>query len=117
MDASGSNPFGAENTLTSAGVPAPTSAPPRIATATFDQVSRTCARPGCSAAAVATLSYVYATGVVQMDDLAPEAHPMVHDLCERHAGNLRVPLGWELVDLRGVAVGGQHAAGSVLIGA
>jgi hypothetical protein len=63
-------------------------------------VSRSCARPGCGDVAVATLSYAYADGLVVVDDLAPEAHPMVHDLCSRHAGGLRVPLGWELRDDR-----------------
>lgn len=117
MDGSGSNPLGAENTLNSQGVPGLTSASGPVATATVAKVSRTCARPGCSATAVATLSYVYATGVVQMDDLAAEAHPMVHDLCDRHAGSLRVPLGWELVDLRGRSAQDQRSSGSVLIGA
>jgi hypothetical protein len=63
-------------------------------------VSRSCARPGCADVAVATLSYAYAEGLVVLDDLALEAHPMVHDLCARHAGGLRVPLGWELRDDR-----------------
>lgn len=35
-----------------------------------------------------------------LDDLAPEAHPMVHDLCAQHSAGLRVPLGWELRDER-----------------
>lgn len=63
-------------------------------------MSRSCARPGCADIAVATLSYAYAEGLVVLDDLALEAHPMVHDLCARHAGGLRVPLGWELRDDR-----------------
>ena len=63
-------------------------------------MSRTCARPGCGNDAVATLSYAYADGLVVLEDLAPEAHPMVHDLCRLHAEGLRVPLGWELRDER-----------------
>jgi hypothetical protein len=63
-------------------------------------VSRSCARPGCGNVAVATLSYAYADGLVVLDDLAPEAHPMVHDLCAQHSAGLRVPLGWELRDER-----------------
>ena len=47
---------------------------------------------------MATLSYAYADGVVWLEELAPEAHPMVHDLCRLHAANVRVPLGWELRD-------------------
>lgn len=71
---------------------------------TFGSVSRSCARPGCGNDAVATLSYVYAEGLVVLEDLAPEAHPMVHDLCQLHAEGLRVPLGWELRDERGTEV-------------
>lgn len=67
---------------------------------TFDAVSRSCARPGCGNVAVATLSYAYADGLVVLDDLAPERHPMVHDLCAQHSAGLRVPLGWELRDER-----------------
>jgi hypothetical protein len=63
-------------------------------------VSRSCARPGCDRPAVATLSYAYADGVVWLEDLAVEAHPMVHDLCAAHADRVRVPRGWELRDQR-----------------
>ncbi len=63
-------------------------------------MSRSCARPGCGNEAVATLSYAYADGLVVLEDLAAEAHPMVHDLCRTHASGLRVPLGWELRDDR-----------------
>lgn len=79
-------------------------------------MSRTCARPGCDRAAVATLSYNYADRVVWVDDLAAEAHPMIHDLCEHHAEGLRIPRGWERRDGRtatrlGVD-GGRPTAGS-----
>lgn len=47
---------------------------------------------------MATLSYAYSDGIVWLEDLSPEAHPMVHDLCRLHAANVRVPLGWELRD-------------------
>jgi hypothetical protein len=47
---------------------------------------------------VATLSYAYRDSVVWLEELSPEAHPMVHDLCRMHAANVRVPLGWELRD-------------------
>lgn len=66
-------------------------------------MSRSCARPGCDRPAVATLAYAYAEGVVWLEDLAPEAHPMVHDLCAAHADGVRVPLGWELRDDRRAA--------------
>ncbi|HPB46196.1 MAG: DUF3499 domain-containing protein [Microthrixaceae bacterium] len=65
-------------------------------------MSRTCARPGCDRHAVATLSYNYANSVVFLEDLAPQAHPMVHDLCGPHADTLRVPRGWTLQDSRRV---------------
>lgn len=41
-----------------------------------------------------------------MEDLASEAHPMVHDLCTDHADQLRVPRGWECRDVRALAVVG-----------
>jgi hypothetical protein len=66
----------------------------------FCDVSRSCARPGCGKGAVATLSYAYADSVVVLEDLAPESHPMVHDLCNMHAANVRVPMGWTLSDVR-----------------
>jgi hypothetical protein len=68
-------------------------------------VSRSCARPGCGRPAVATLSYRYAESVVWLEDLAPEDHPMVHDLCGQHADGVRVPNGWELRDERRGLVG------------
>ncbi len=61
-------------------------------------MSRSCARPGCSRPAVATLSYDYAAGVAELEELSAEAHPMVHDLCRPHASSVRVPRGWQLVD-------------------
>ena len=70
------------------------------AAGTVGPVTRTCAKPGCDRAAVATLAYAYAEGVVWLEDLAPEAHPMVHDMCRLHADTVRVPLGWELRDVR-----------------
>lgn len=50
------------------------------------------------------MSYAYADGLVVLEDLAAEAHPMVHDLCRLHAEGLRVPLGWELRDDRSTVV-------------
>ena len=64
---------------------------------------RSCARPACGGLATATLSYDYANATVWLEALAAEAHPMVHDLCDRHAARLSVPQGWELVDRRAVA--------------
>jgi hypothetical protein len=50
------------------------------------------------------MSYAYDDGVVWLEDLADEAHPMVHDLCRPHADAVRVPRGWELRDDRAAAV-------------
>jgi hypothetical protein len=72
-------------------------------------MSRICARPGCPRHAVATLSYAYSDGVVWVEDLAAEAHPMVHDLCAHHADHLSVPRGWECRDVRAVATIGTGA--------
>jgi hypothetical protein len=47
---------------------------------------------------VATLSYCYGEGVVELEPLAEAAHPMVHDLCRQHAASVSVPRGWELRD-------------------
>ena len=47
---------------------------------------------------MATLSYSYADGVVYLEELSPEDHPMVHDLCRMHASTVRVPRGWSLTD-------------------
>lgn len=66
-------------------------------------MTRQCARPGCSQSAVATLAYDYRSQAAWLDRLAPEAHPMTHDLCDRHAERLSVPNGWRLEDRRMVA--------------
>ena len=75
---------------------------------TVGAVSRSCARPGCGRTASATLSYAYADSIVWLEDLAPEGHPMIHDLCESHANAVRVPRGWELRDERRLT-GGQSS--------
>ena len=69
-------------------------------------MSRICARPGCHRHAVATLSYSYRDGVVWIEELAPEAHPMVHDLCAEHADHMNVPRGWECRDRRAPSFAG-----------
>lgn len=80
-------------------------------------MSRTCARPGCSRSAVATLAYDYSGGTVVLEDLAGDPHPMVHDLCGTHAEGLRVPLGWHLADNRSQGVGRSPDVGLDLVGA
>jgi Protein of unknown function (DUF3499) len=63
-------------------------------------MTRQCARPGCGAAAAATLAYDYQQRTSWLDPLAPEAHPMSYDLCAVHADTLVVPRGWRLDDRR-----------------
>ncbi len=63
-------------------------------------VNRRCARPQCALSAAATLSYAYDEQSVWLVALADEAHPMTHDLCQRHADNLAVPRGWIVRDER-----------------
>jgi len=63
-------------------------------------MTRSCARPGCASGATATFGYEYASSTVWLDDLSPEPHPAVYDVCHRHADALTVPNGWHLVDRR-----------------
>jgi uncharacterized protein DUF3499 len=63
-------------------------------------MSRTCARPGCSTAASATLLYDYRQRTSSLEPLADERHPMTYDLCSAHADTLTVPHGWDLEDHR-----------------
>lgn len=65
-------------------------------------MNRHCARPGCHGLASSTLSYDYGQHRVWLEAMAAEAHPMTHDLCDRHAESLSVPRGWELDDRRSV---------------
>jgi hypothetical protein len=58
---------------------------------------RRCSRTTCSAAAVATLTYVYADSTAVVGPLATYAEPHCYDLCERHAARLTVPLHWAVV--------------------
>jgi hypothetical protein len=63
-------------------------------------MTRQCARPGCGAAASATLVYDYRLRTAGLDALAREAHPMAYDLCDLHADAFSVPRGWRLEDHR-----------------
>jgi len=65
-------------------------------------MARRCARPDCHGLASTTLSYDYPASTVWLDGLSDEAHPMTHDLCDRHADALSVPRGWVLRDRRTV---------------
>ncbi|OYO07124.1 DUF3499 domain-containing protein [Enemella evansiae] len=61
--------------------------------------SRVCSRTGCSAAAVATLTYVYADSTAVLGPLALQSDPNGYDLCQRHEANLSAPRGWEVIRL------------------
>ncbi|WP_068402867.1 DUF3499 domain-containing protein [Kribbia dieselivorans] len=64
-------------------------------------VSRTCSRNACSAAAVATLTYVYADSTCVIGPLSTFAEPHSYDLCTEHCERSIAPRGWELVRLAG----------------
>ena len=66
-------------------------------------MDRHCARPGCSRAAEFSLTYDYKARSAWLDDLTPETHPSVYDLCSQHADHLRVPNGWQRHDRRAQA--------------
>jgi hypothetical protein len=61
---------------------------------------RQCARPGCSAPAVATFNFNGLERVVWVGPLAEARTLSAGDLCRRHADRLRPPLHWELRDVR-----------------
>lgn len=60
---------------------------------------RQCSRTGCSAPAVATLTYAYAERAAVVGPLALRAEPGTHDLCRTHSDGLSAPRGWELIRL------------------
>ncbi|HEX9774079.1 MAG TPA: DUF3499 family protein [Actinomycetota bacterium] len=62
---------------------------------------RRCSRNGCRWPASASLTYAYAQSLVWIEDLTPQPHPAVYDLCAAHAERLAVPIGWGKEDLRG----------------
>lgn len=61
---------------------------------------RTCVKTGCLWPAVATLSYRYSSSEAWLTDLTEEPDPSTHDLCPHHADQMRVPVGWTLIDDR-----------------
>lgn len=60
---------------------------------------RQCSRTGCSARAVATLTYAYADSTAILGPLAHRAEPGTYDICEQHSGTLSAPRGWEVIRL------------------
>jgi hypothetical protein len=67
------------------------------------QYRRLCARPGCGAAAVATLRFQSTERQAWLVELDVNASRTQGDLCQRHAAALVLPRGWELHDERGLA--------------
>ena len=63
--------------------------------------SRRCSRTGCSAPAVATLTYAYADSTAVVGPLALRAEPGSYDLCAAHSAGLSVPRGWDVIRLPG----------------
>lgn len=61
--------------------------------------SRRCSKTGCSAAAVATLTYVYADSTAVVGPLALRDEPGSYDLCAAHGEAMNSPRGWELIRL------------------
>ncbi|WP_047259095.1 DUF3499 domain-containing protein [Corynebacterium uterequi] len=65
---------------------------------------RRCSRPGCGKPAVATLTYAYAESTAVVGPLAAVKEPHAWDLCERHAGRITAPLGWDLVRVEDIEI-------------
>ena len=63
---------------------------------------RQCARFGCSAVAVATFTFDSNARTVWLDTPAAGA-ARAGELCNRHAGSLTPPRGWQLEDRRRAA--------------
>lgn len=64
-------------------------------------MSRLCMRSRCDRPAQVRLTYDTLCCRVYFDDL-PEAHGMYQEICEYHALRLKLPIGWELSDRRGL---------------
>lgn len=62
-------------------------------------MNRRCSKAGCSAAAVATLTYAYHDSTAVVGPLALRDEPGTHDLCRAHSERLVIPRGWELIRL------------------
>ncbi len=61
---------------------------------------RVCSKPGCTRAAVATLTYDYRDSTAVLGPLATSPQPHTYDFCEVHAEGLTVPKGWQVVRLQ-----------------
>jgi hypothetical protein len=60
---------------------------------------RCCSRTACKHPPVYTLTYVYRDSTAVLGPLAAYVEPHCYDLCEKHAGRLVAPRGWDVVRL------------------
>ncbi|MDO5500658.1 MAG: DUF3499 domain-containing protein [Propionibacteriaceae bacterium] len=60
---------------------------------------RQCSRTGCSARAIATLTYAYADSTAIVGPLSHRTEPGTYDICEQHCAGLSAPRGWEVIRL------------------
>jgi Protein of unknown function (DUF3499) len=60
---------------------------------------RCCSRTACKHPPVYTLTYVYRDSTAVLGPLAAYVEPHCYDLCEKHAGRLTAPRGWDVVRL------------------
>ena len=63
-------------------------------------MERQCARPTCSAPAVAAFNFDGLQRIVWLNAITETRTATAGDLCEKHAERLRPPVHWELRDLR-----------------
>ncbi|HXL96209.1 MAG TPA: DUF3499 domain-containing protein [Streptosporangiaceae bacterium] len=61
--------------------------------------TRCCSRTACKNLPVYTLTYVYRDSTAVLGPLAAYTEPHCYDLCEKHAGRLTAPRGWDVVRL------------------
>src|SRR4051794_1344615 len=76
------------------------STPPAFGTLRAMSSPSHCARPGCTAAPVAVLTYDYSERTAWLDDVGGSPLGTTWLLCIAHAEGLRVPVGWTLEDRR-----------------
>ncbi len=63
---------------------------------------------------MSTLTFVYGDSTAVLGPLSTHAEPHAYDLCERHAGRLSAPRGWEVLRLAG-DLGAQGPSGDDLL--
>lgn len=79
---------------------APGRRPPVGSVGGRSRIERSCARPGCTEAPVATLRFAYDEQRAWIEPLVVRVEPGAYDLCDPHAERTRPPNGWALSDRR-----------------